>query len=352
MVTTEQRRAKTQTRHSFALRKPDVFIVGAPKCGTSAMDHYLAAHPDIFMAKKEMHAFGADLRFGPQFYRRDLKAYLGEFAARNGERRSGEASVWYLYSIQAAAEIHAFNPDARIIIMLREPSEALYSLYYQFRFDGNEHLPSFEAALDAEDERRAGRCITRETYFAQGLVYRDTARYTEQVRRYFDVFGREQVHVILYDDLAADFRATYRRTLDFLGVDSTHIETGFEMINGNQCVRNSVLRSFLNDPLVRSTAVAMGRRLPRMVFAALRDLERRLWKLNSRPARRPPLAPEVRAELKREFAPEVQRLGALLGRDLSHWSQATNLQLPTHALPATSARVSGRAEMAAPALAN
>ena len=185
------------------------------------MDQYLAAHPDIYMAKKEMHTFGADLRFGPQFYRRDLEAYLAEFAARNGERRAGEASVWYLFSTQAAAEIHAFNPEARIIIMLREPAEMLYSLYYQFRFDGNEHLPTFEEALAAEDERRAGRRISRQAHFAQGLVYRDTARYTEQVRRYFDVFGRERVHVIIYDDLAADVRATYCRTLDFLGVDST-----------------------------------------------------------------------------------------------------------------------------------
>ena len=171
------------------------------------MDQYLAAHPDIYMAKKEMHAFGSDLRFGPQFYRRDQEAYLAEFAARNGERHAGEASVWYLFSTQAAAEIHAFNPEARIIIMLREPAEMLYSLYYQFRFDGNEHLPTFEEALAAEDERRAGRRITRQTYLAQGLVYRDTARYTEQVRRYFDVFGRERVHVIIYDDLAADVRA-------------------------------------------------------------------------------------------------------------------------------------------------
>jgi len=302
-------------------KKPDVFIVGAPKCGTSAMDQYLAAHPEIYMAKKEMHAFGSDLRFGPQFYRRDQEAYLAEFATRNGERRAGEASVWYLFSTQAAAEIHAFNPEARIIILLREPAEMLYSLYYQFRFDGNEHLPTFEEALAAEDERRAGRCLTRQTYLAQGLVYRDTARFTEQVRRYFNVFGRERVQVIIYDDLAADVHGVYCRTLEFLGVDSTRIETDFQVINGNKSVKHSALRGLLNDPLVRSTAVAIGRRLPRPIFTALHDVERRLWKLNSRSEKRPPLAPDVRAQLQREFAPEVERLSELLGRDLTHWSQ-------------------------------
>jgi len=302
-------------------KKPDVFIVGAPKCGTSAMDHYLAAHPDIYMAKKEMHAFGSDLRFGPQFYRRDEEAYLAEFAAGSGRRRTGEASVWYLFSTQAAAEIHAFNPEARVIILLREPAEMLYSLYYQFRFDGNEHLPTFEDALAAEDERRAGRLLTRQTYLAQALVYRDTARYTEQVRRYFDVFGRERVHVIIYDDLAADVRGVYGRALEFLGVDSTRIETDFQVINGNKSVKHSALRGLLNDPLVRSTAVAIGRRLPRPIFTALHDVERRLWKLNSRSEKRPPLAPDARAQLQREFAPEVERLSELLGRDLTHWSR-------------------------------
>jgi len=320
MVKERALRNEASKMQSLGRKKPDVFIVGAPKCGTSAMDQYLAAHPEIYMAKKEMHAFGSDLRFGPQFYRRDQEAYLAEFATRSGERRAGEASVWYLFSTQAAAEIHAFNPEARIIIMLREPAEMLYSLYYQFRFDGNEHLPTFEEALAAEDERRAGRCLTRQTYLAQGLIYRDTARYTEQVRRYFNVFGRERVQVIIYDDLAADVRAVYCRTLEFLGVDSTRIETDFQVINGNKSVKHTALRGLLNDPLVRSTAVAIGRRLPSPIFAALHDVERRLWKLNTRSEKRPSLAPEVRAQLQREFAPEVERLSDLLGRDLTHWS--------------------------------
>ena len=126
-------KAKTSARgprqeHCSDRRRPDVFIVGAPKCGTTAMAEYLESHPEIYMAKKEMNVFGADLRFGAQFYRRDLQAYLEEFDTRNGEERAGEASVWYLFSRHAAAEIKAFNPDARIIIMLREPAEMLYSL--------------------------------------------------------------------------------------------------------------------------------------------------------------------------------------------------------------------------------
>ena len=75
---------------------PDLFIVGDPKCGTSAMHQYLAAHPQIYMAKKEMHTFGSDLRFGPQFYRRTVQEYIAEFERRDRQPHAGEASVWDL----------------------------------------------------------------------------------------------------------------------------------------------------------------------------------------------------------------------------------------------------------------
>ncbi len=290
------------------------------------MAEYLAAHPDFFMAQKEMNVFGADLKFCPQFYRRDQEAYLAAFEGWSSQRRGGDASVWYLMSEKAAEEIKAFNPGARIIIMLREPSEMLYSLYYQFRFDGNEHLPTFEEALAAEGDRRAGRRIARQTYFPQGLIYRETARYTEQVRRYFEIFGRSRVHVILYDDFAADVEASYRSTLEFLELDSSRIETDFKVINGNKTVKNSAIRALLGDRLVRSTALAVARKLPRPIFTMLHDLERRVWKMNERPVRRPQLDPALRAELRREFAPEVEKLSRLLGRDLTHWGQPVSLR--------------------------
>ncbi len=209
-------------------KKPDFFIVGAPKSGTTAMDHYLSLRPDIFMARKEMHFFGKDLGFAPQFYRRDLNEYAAEFENWKGQTRCGEGSVWYLFSKQAAEEIKAFNPDARIIIMLRDPVEMLYSLYYTFRWDGNEHLPTFADALAAEDDRRAGRNITRQTYFAPGLVYHDVVRYAEQVRRYFDVFGRDRVKVIIYEDFAANVASSCRSgSLNFWERIQLQIQTEF-----------------------------------------------------------------------------------------------------------------------------
>lgn len=299
---------------------PDFFIVGAPKCGTSALAHYLSAHPEVFMPRKEMHAFGSDLCFRGQFYRRDLNAYLEEFGDFQGRSRAGEASVWYLFSETAAAEIRAFNPESRILIMLREPVEMMYSLFYQFRFDGNEHLSSFEEALAAEEGRRAGRCVSRQAYFPQGLQYRNAACYTDQIRRYFDTFGRDQVEVIIYDDFYANPGAVYARVLEFLGVRANPVEIDFKVINGNKCPKNSALQAVLNEPLFRSAAIALRPWLPRPVFAQLRNLEGRVRQTVTRFEKRPPLEPLLRARLKQEFAPEVKRLSALLERDLTHWS--------------------------------
>ncbi len=300
---------------------PDFFIIGAPKCGTTALAEYLSNHPDVFMARKEMHHFGADLHFGSQIFRRKEAAYLAEFTGWNGQLLAGEASVWYLYSKQAAAEIKAFNPKARIIIMVREPAEMLYALYYQFRLDGNEHLPTFGQALAAEADRRAGRGLSRSTYFGQGLYYREVARYTEQIRRYIELFGREQVHVVVYDDFAADTVRAYGKVLEFLGLQARQPVSSFQVINPAQAVRSPFLRSIMSDPLVRGTAVAMHAWLPRRAFAWLQQMEGRLMRFNFRPAKRPQLDDAVRRSIELEFAPEVERLSQLLGRDLTYWSR-------------------------------
>lgn len=320
-------RSISPTRSAEKIKKPDFFVVGAPKCGTTALNQYLAAHGDIFVGRKEMHYFGSDLKFGSQFYRRDEQAYLAEFEGCEDATRVGESSVWYLFSRTAAREIKAFNPEARIIIMLREPATMMHSMYHQFLCDGNEHLSTFEEALKAEDERRAGRLLSRQNYFAQGMLYRAAARFTDQVKRYFDVFGREQVKVIIYDDFARDTSGVYAQTLEFLGVSPSKIDPGmdFGVVNGNQSVKSPALRAFLQDPWVRGTAVRLRPLLPKAAFALLQEVGQHLNSKNLRPAKRTPFAPELRISLQREFAPEVERLSELLGRDLTYWSQPEKL---------------------------
>src|ERR1043166_4244119 len=134
------------------MRRPDFFIVGAPKSGTTAMHTYLAQHPEVFLARKEVHFFGSDLDLQNDI--RDLSTYLELFAAATNELRVGESSVWYLYSRDAAKEIKQFSAASRIIIQLRNPVDMIYSLHSQLLYSGAEDIADFESALRAEERGR------------------------------------------------------------------------------------------------------------------------------------------------------------------------------------------------------
>lgn len=295
------------------MRKPDFFIVGAPKCGTTAMNDYLQQHPEIFLPqKKEINFFGADLVFYKP--RVTKEQYLSYFSEATDEKRVGEAAVWYLYSQQAAAEIKAFSPAANIIVMLRNPVDMMYSLHAQRLYNDNEDIRDFAEALAAEEDRRKGRRIYRNANNAMGFFYREAAKYTQQVRRYFDVFGRDKVQVIIFDDFRSDTPRVYRETCAFLGVDP-QFRPLFTIVNPSKTVRSKTFRSFLRYPPqpVRRLVRLLGLR---PVQWGLKDW---LRNLNTRPEPRLPIDPELKRRLQGEFLPEVQQLSELLERDLTHW---------------------------------
>ena len=226
--------------------RPNFFIVGAPKCGTTSMHEYLQRHPDVFMPfYKEPHYFGSDLQ-GSRFeqFRGHPERYLKLFRDARQEKRIGESSPWYLVSERAAAEIHAFDSRAKIIIMLRSPVDMMYSMWAQFRYSGNEQIETFEDALAAEADRRQGKSVRRAAHCLTGLQYRRMARFSAQVKRYFDQFGRDNVKVIIFDDFRADTAAVYCETLDFLGIDSG-FRTSFDVVNPNKEVRLEWLQKLI-----------------------------------------------------------------------------------------------------------
>lgn len=290
------------------MRRPDFFIVGAPKCGTTAMNYYLGQHPEIFVPRmKEIHYFGSDL-----YVNRDmsLESYLSIFEEATDEKRVGETSVLYLSSKLAPQEIKQFNPEAQIIVMLRNPVEKLYSDHSYAIYREREDVADVEAALHAEEERR------KAVHGPRKPRYRETLKYTEQLQRYVDVFGWESIHVIIYDDFAADTLGTYQRALEFLGV-AWDFEPDLQIVNSNRRARSKSLRRLLSNPpqsvrgLVRS-----------IIPSTLRHkVIGRLEHFNSRYQTRSPMDPEVRKRLQKEFEPEVEQLGELLGRDLTHWSR-------------------------------
>lgn len=291
--------------------RPNFFIVGAPRSGTTAMYEYLRQHPDVFMPyRKEPVYFGADLTKRPPFL--DEAGYLKLFKPGKGRQRLGEATVWYLYSETAAAEIKAFDPEARIVIMLRDPVEMIYSLHSHWLFTGNEDIEDFGEAIEAEEDRREGRRLPPDVRRPEGLQYRACARLASHVERYLHTFGPEAVKIIIYDDFSTDPGASYRDLLSFLGV-SSEFEPDFEVVNQNKVARSSMLQRFRK-----------GRAVGSVVNALPTPLQHAAWRLmkraNIRYQARPPIDPDLRARLVGELADDVSRLGKLVGRDLSAWA--------------------------------
>lgn len=278
------------------------------------MQDYLAQHPEIFMPEmKEAHFFGADL--DAPVYLRDEKKYLALFAGARNEKRVGEASVFYLYSKKAATEIKDFSPAASIIVMLRNPVEMIYSLHSQRLYNGNEDIEDFEAALDAEEDRKRGLRLPKDRHLLAGLFYRDVGKYTEQVQRYIETFGREKLKVIIFDEFKRNTAQVYKETCLFLGVDPT-FNPLIRVVNGNKGVRSVTYRNLIFRPsLLRTVARRVIPDTPR------RRIIRVLERVNLKYEERPPMNPELKRRLKEEFRPEVERLSQLLDRDLTYWSR-------------------------------
>lgn len=294
-----------------SIRKPDFFIVGAPKCGTESMTAYLRQHPDIFMARKEPHYFGCDIQYNSS--QMSEQKYLNFFSEARNEKRVGEKSTWYLYSKRAAAEIKKFCPNAKIIIQVRNPVDMLYSLYnHLVHRAGREDILDFEVALEAEKDRRRGFRIPKYARFPEHLYYSEIPLYTEQIERYLNAFGREQIHIIVFDDLVTNTIEVYRETLRFLEVED-QFSLEFRVYNPSIQRKNILLYNLMRD--LWSTRMAKVL-LPGAIRRTIGETFSR-WNISNKPSL--PMDKFVRKRLQEQFAPEVKSLSKLLCRDFTYW---------------------------------
>jgi hypothetical protein len=311
-------KAGTQDKGGALGVKPNFFIVGAPKCGTTALYEYLRPHPNIFIPGiKEPHFFAKDLGSYPRI--KTMEEYTGLFAAATEQHRSvGEASVYYLRSSVALANIHQYNPGARIIAMFRNPVEMVYSLHSQLLDWAEESEPDFETAWRLQERRRSGLDLPGRSRGSFLVQYEEVGRFGAQTERLLSIFPRDQVKLILYDDFTASPAKAYRETLEFLGVPHDG-RTEFPRINENKRARMSWLRRLYRKPpavlrgAVRSLKQAVG-------AEEVAGLQKKIVELNTVRERRPPLSAQFRAELVETFREEVSLLSRLLNRDLSHWT--------------------------------
>ena len=289
--------------------RPNFFIVGAPKCGTTSLYSYLKEHPEVFMPdKKEPHYFCTDFNKPPRLTE---DQYLELFAPARSEKRIGEGSTWYIYSEEARRGIKAFDPEARIIIMLRNPVAMMYSLHAQRLWLARENIQDFEEALEAESDRKEGRRLPPYPFPIQLLFYRDCARYSTHISAYLDQFGADHVKVIIFEEFVRNTEDTYREICDFLGIDA-QFRPEFAVHNSNKRLRSVRVRRFLRSERTKD----VGRWFPRRVRRSFKGF---LLDANTKRISRPPMSASLRERLEAEFQPEVEATSQVLGKDLSRW---------------------------------
>ncbi|CAN5188688.1 hypothetical protein BH20GEM2_BH20GEM2_17550 [soil metagenome] len=207
---------------------PDFLIVGAQKAGTSSLYHYLSQHPQVMPAySKEVHYFDTQYRRGESWYRASFPHRL-ERAMREKILKSptvtGEATPYYLYHPHAPQRIASDLPEAKLMVLLRNPTERALSHYHHTRRRALESL-SFEDALETEPERLGPELARmREDPFYNSdphriFSYFDRGIYVDQLQRYAEHFPRRQMLVLQSEQLFRDPQAAINRVLEFLDLD-------------------------------------------------------------------------------------------------------------------------------------
>ena len=292
---------------------PNFLIIGAAKAGTSSLHYYLSQHPQIFMPDlKEPKFFalaGEELNFQnpDQAINQDsitsLDEYKKLFKDVNGEIAVGEASPIYLYSEKAAHRIRLHIPNAKLIVILRNPIDRAFSCYTHLRREGYETL-SFEAALDMEEQRIKNN-------WAHLWHYKQAGFYSKQLKPYLNLFERDQIKVFLFDDLCKDSKALLREIYDFLGAEADFVPD-LEKRNVSGMPKSLLLQKLLfRGNFVRDAFLSI---FPRSLY---RDIAKRIkqWNMGAKPA----LNPATRNQLKSIYHDDILELQGLLQKDLSMW---------------------------------
>lgn len=295
---------------------PNFFIVGAPKCGTTALYEYLQGHPKIFMPWiKEPHYFAEDF---PQFRLvKPLDQYMGLFQKSTSEYLAvGEASVWYLYSSVAISNIYQFNKNAKIIVLVRNPIDMIYSLHFQALYTYDEDEKDFETAWKLQSLRKRGINIPKTCREPAILQYLQVGKLGEQIERLLKIFSSEQVKVICLEDLKTSANAVYEDVLSFLGVPSDG-RLDFPHINVSKAHKYGWLGYITQRPPYPWRYIADS--LKKIIGIERIGVLNKIRQLNARKESRKPLSPDFRAELANEFREDIEKLSRILDKDLSSW---------------------------------
>lgn len=289
---------------------PHFLIVGAPKCGTTALHYYLSQHPEVNMSPKEIHYFGNDLGYKVE---RPTLDYYQSFFKEQGI--NGDGSVWYLYSDTIFEELKALNITPKIIVMLRNPTEVCYAMHSQNIIDANEDIYEFELALGLEESRKNGNNIPINTDPNRALFYKEIGRFLPRIRFFQENIKASDLFIGLQEDLKTN-------TVQFLIEIEKFLQlTPFEKydlsrVNSNKVVANNSLHNTIKHP--GSLKIKLFRTV--LPYKPLRKwLVEKVYNQNIKEEKRIPIKSNTKNILDQYFKNENIELSKIIKSDISSW---------------------------------
>lgn len=251
---------------SKATKTVDFFIVGAPKCATTALVHGLRQNPTVlFSSRKEPHYFSTDLVY-PQPKPESDQAYIETYfpADKRAGDIWGDGSVWHLFSEVALEKIKAFNPQARIVVMLRDPAKAAFSLHQMRVFQGHETVKEFRKAWNLSQARydREGFSGMTKTIRndPRNMAYRHAFTFHPQLTRLFETFPKEQIMILKQEELVADGAKALKNVGTFIGAPAFEYRTP-QKENSTFYLNNKLLLNVMRSSLTKRVAEQVKKHL-------------------------------------------------------------------------------------------
>ncbi|GCE16717.1 sulfotransferase [Dictyobacter kobayashii] len=294
--------------------RPNFLVVGAVKSATTSLYYWLKQHPQVFMPIEKEPAYFIHNGYGEWNERYEhWDAYLGLFDDVSDEKAVGESSTDYLYCAESAPWILEEFGQVKIMMVLRNPVDRAYSLYLMMIREGYERLDTFEKALEAEEARYKDPDFKMNNpYFFPDYLYFYSGLYSEQVQRYIDLFGRERVFPILFDDVSKHPERTFQEICQFLEVDPSFVPK-FDHLHKKARPYSIPLQYFFRTRLFQDKYSRML--IGSQSRTAIRE---RLLKWN-RTDNVAPMSKDTRTMLTKKYREDILALSQIIGRDLSQW---------------------------------
>lgn len=293
--------------------KVNLFIVGAPKCGTTALSNYLSTHPNIKVSTpKEPYFFCQDFKVlttQPQYAWKDIEHYHEScFKSVNDEHKViCDATVWNLYSKVAGKKIVAYNPEAKFIVMLRNPVGMIYSLHSMYVGLGFEDIRDFQKAFFLQEQRSQGKYLPKGSLNKldpELLLYGEVGLLGQQLKRFYDMVPQENVKVIFFDDFSKNPLDIYLDVIDFLNIPYDG-KKDFSLINAQKKISSPLLINLSQSQMIRKFSEYVKQ------LVGIKSFGFGIAK--------PPMISEVKALLVDYYKEDIALLSDLTKRSLEHW---------------------------------